>query len=64
MKFYEKQLDVNKFIRIHRTYIVNISEIHKIEKFGKDTFQVLLKNGTPLKASRLRYQELKSKLGI
>ena len=64
MKFYEKQLDANKFIRIHRTYIVNISEIHKIEKFGKDTFQVLLKNGTPLKASRLRYQELKSKLGI
>ena len=64
MKFYEQQLDSNKFIRIHRSYIVNISEINKIEKFGKDTYQVVLKNGISLKVSRSRYQELKLLLGI
>jgi two-component system LytT family response regulator len=64
MKFYEQQLDSNKFIRIHRSYIVNISDINKIEKFGKDTYQVVLKNGISLKVSRSRYQELKLLLGI
>ncbi len=64
MKFYEEQLNSNKFIRIHRSYIVNVSEINKIEKFGKETYQVVLKNGTSLKVSRSRYQELKSLLGI
>jgi two-component system, LytTR family, response regulator len=64
MKFYEEQLDSSKFTRIHRSYIVNISEINKIEKFGKDTYQVILKNAAALKVSRSRYQELKSLLGI
>ncbi len=64
MKFYEQQLDSNKFIRIHRSYIVNVSEINKIEKFGKETYQVVLKNGVGLKVSRSRYQELKVLLGI
>ncbi len=64
MKFYEEHLDASKFIRIHRSYIVNISEIKKIEKFGKDTYQVMLKSDVSLKVSRSRYQELKSILGI
>ena len=64
MKFFEEQLDASKFIRIHRSYIVNISEIKKIEKFGKDTYQVMLKSDVSLKVSRSRYQELKSILGI
>ena len=33
MKFYEQQLDANKFIRIHRSFIVNVSEINKIENW-------------------------------
>jgi two-component system LytT family response regulator len=64
MKFYEQQLDAKKFTRIHRFYIVNISEINKIEKFGKEAYQVVLKNQKALKISRSRYQELKIVLGI
>ena len=64
MKYYEEHLDDSKFIRIHRSYIVNISQINKIEKFGKDTYQVALKDGNQLKVSRSRYQELKTTLGI
>jgi two-component system LytT family response regulator len=64
MKFYEQQLDSKRFIRIHRSYIVNVSEINKIEKFGKETYQVVLKNGKALKVSRSRYQELKTMFGI
>ena len=64
MKYYEEHLDATKFIRIHRSFIVNISQINKIEKFGKDTYQVALKSGQLLKVSRSRYQELKTSLGI
>jgi len=63
MKFYEENLN-SMFIRIHRSYIVNISEINKIEKFGKDTYQVILKDGATLKVSRSRYQELKAVLNF
>jgi two-component system LytT family response regulator len=64
MKFYEEHLNASAFIRIHRSYIVKIAEINKIEKHGKDTYQVILKNGADLKVSRTRYQELKTILGI
>jgi two-component system LytT family response regulator len=64
MKFYEEHLDPSKFIRIHRSFIVKLAEINKIEKYGKDTYQVILKNGIDLKVSRSRYQELKTTLGI
>ena len=64
MKYYEEHLNASMFIRIHRSYIVKIDEIKKIEKYGKDSYQIMLKNGTDLKVSRTRYQELKSILGI
>jgi len=64
MKYFEKHLDSSKFARIHRSFIVNISYINKIEKFGKDTYQVILKNDVQLKVSRSRYQELKNLLGF
>jgi len=64
MKFYEENLNASQFIRIHRSYIVNVSQINKIEKFGKDTYQVVLKNDINLKVSRSRYQGLKTQLGI
>lgn len=64
MKFYEKNLDASTFIRIHRSIIVNISEVKKIEKYGKDSYKVILENEIGLKVSRTRYQELKTILGI
>ena len=64
MKFYEEHLDAATFVRIHRSYIIKLTEIKKIEKYGKDTYQVVLKSGIDLKVSRSRYQELKTILGI
>ena len=64
MGYYEKHLDNTVFIRIHRSFIINVHFITKIEKFGKETYQVVLKNGTGLKVSRSRYQELKDIIGF
>jgi len=64
MKFFEQVLPSDIFIRIHRSYIVNIEHITRIEKFGKDTQMLTLKNGEKIRASNVGYRLLKEKLGL
>jgi two-component system, LytTR family, response regulator len=59
MKYYEEHLDNNKFIRIHRSWIVNIECIDQIMLWEKDTYMVKLKSGEELRASRSGYKRLK-----
>lgn len=54
----EKQLDAGKFIRIHRSYILNIERLAKIEPYAKDSRVVILKDGTRLQVSRAGYRKL------
>jgi hypothetical protein len=64
MKFFEERLPANIFVRVHRSYIVNIENITRIEKFGKDTQTLTLKNGEKIRASLGGYRILKEKLGL
>ncbi len=64
MKFLEEHLDASKFIRIHRSFIINVNEMEKIEKFGKDNYQVVLSGKINLNVSRSRYQHLKQFLDL
>lgn len=59
MKYFEGCLP-NYFIRIHRSYIVNVNEVAKIELYEKETYRVYLKNGEMLKASSNGYKALKA----
>jgi hypothetical protein len=62
MKYFESHLPKNLFIRVHRSYIVNIEYISAIESYGKQNQQVLLKNGEWLKVSLAGYKALKTAL--
>jgi len=65
MHYYEEHLDPSKFVRIHRSYIVNLNSMDRIEKYGKDTYTVVrLKDGASLRISRSRYNELKEHLNF
>ncbi|MEP1034975.1 LytTR family transcriptional regulator DNA-binding domain-containing protein [Ekhidna sp.] len=64
MKYYECHLPENDFLRIHRSYIVRIKEISRVELMGKDTHVVLLEDGTQLSVSRSGYSRLKEVLGF
>ena len=55
----ESQLDPGAFVRIHRSYILNIGCISRIEQ-GKDSHSAILKDGTRLPISRSGLQKLKS----
>lgn len=63
MKYFHSSLPADKFVRIHRSYIVNLSQIASIDSRGKETYYVVLKDGTSLRASVSGYQELKQRLG-
>ena len=64
MKYFENNLSPKQFIRIHRTYIVNVDFISSINSYKKNQFIVKLKNNYELKASQSGYKLLKETLSI
>lgn len=58
----EKLLDSSKFIRIHRSYILNIEHLYRIELYAKDSRLVILRDGTKIPVSRSGYKKLKAQL--
>ncbi len=64
MKFYEKNLPREDFVRVHRSYIVRVEEINKIEPYGKDNHIAILKSGDKLPVSRSGYKQLKEELNF
>jgi two-component system LytT family response regulator len=59
----ETQLDPKKFVRIHRSYIVNLERIARIEPYTRDSRVAVLSDGTQLPVSRSGHAKLKSLLG-
>ncbi|MDH7603531.1 MAG: LytTR family transcriptional regulator DNA-binding domain-containing protein [Melioribacter sp.] len=58
MKYYEENLDPKNFIRIHRSYIVKISNIKQIDLLEKDSYKIILTDGTHLPVSKSGYQKI------
>jgi two-component system LytT family response regulator len=56
----EGQLDAEQFLRIHRSYIVNIAHVARIEQATKDSYAAILKDGSKLPISRTGYQKIKT----
>lgn len=64
LTFYEKSLDPSQFVRTHRSYLVKINEISKIEPYEKDSYLIVLRNGNRVPVSKTGLPRLKSALGI
>jgi two-component system, LytTR family, response regulator len=56
----EERLDPTRFVRIHRSVIVNLERVAKIEAYTKDTRLAVLHDGTELPVSRAGYARLKA----
>jgi two-component system LytT family response regulator len=59
----EAALDPERFVRIHRSVIVNLERVAKIEPYGKDSRVAVLSDGVQLPVSRAGYERLRSLLG-
>lgn len=64
MGYYENVLDASKFFRVHRSFIINLQQLTRIEPLEKNAYIALLKNGKKIPLSRTGYTKLKEKLGI
>ncbi len=64
MKYFEQNLSQQHFVRIHRSFIVNVSFISRIECYGNNKQSMTLRNGIQLKMSAAGYRLLKASLNL
>ncbi len=64
MGHFETVLSKNQFVRTHRSYMVNITEITRIDPYEKDNHLAMLKSGERVPVSKTGYVKLKSVLGL
>ncbi len=56
----ETALDPSRFLRIHRSYIVNLERVARVEPYGKDSHVAVLANGAQLPVSKSGYSRLRA----
>ena len=59
----ETVLDPTRFVRIHRSYILNVERLAKLELYAKDSHAAILRDGTRLPVSRSGYSRLNTMIG-
>jgi two-component system, LytTR family, response regulator len=58
----EALLDPTRFLRVHRSYVINMESLAKVEPYAKDSRVAVLKDGTRVPISRAGYERLKEVL--
>lgn len=64
MNYYEQVLDETNFVRVHRSFIINLNHLTKIEALEKNNYIAILKNDNRIPISRNSYAKLKGVLGL
>lgn len=64
MQFYEDTLDPQQFVRVHRSYIVHVNQITRIDPYQKESYLAVLRNGKQIPVSKTGHTKLKGILGI
>ena len=64
MNHFEQVLDGQQFVRSHRSFIVNVQQITRIDPYEKDNHIAILRTGAKVPVSRGGYGKLKSVLGL
>jgi two-component system LytT family response regulator len=59
----ESQLDPTRFVRIHRSFILNVERLARIDLYGKDSWLAILSDGAKLPMSRTGHAKLKELIG-
>lgn len=59
LKFYEENLPKENFIRVHRSFIINLNNLKKVEQYEKGNYIALMKNDSKIPISRTGFEKLK-----
>lgn len=64
MSFFENMLPQDQFVRTHRSYIINVQEITRIDPYEKENHLAILKSGGRIPVSKNGYGRLREVLGL
>jgi len=64
MQYFEQTLPKQQFVRIHRSYIINIQLITRIDAYDKEGYLAVLNSGKKLPVSKTGYSKLREILGL
>lgn len=64
MGYFEQTLNAKQFVRTHRSYIVNVHEITRIDPYEKENHVAVLKSGVQIPVSKTGFTKLKAVLGL
>ena len=64
MQYFEQLLDARQFVRIHRSYIVNIQQVTRLDPYEKENYIAVLHTGLKVPVSKAGYLKLKQVLGL
>lgn len=61
---FEQQLNAQQFVRVHRSYILNVLELSRLDAYDKENYMAVLRNGANIPISKSGYARLKDVLGM
>ncbi|NCU02394.1 MAG: response regulator [Chitinophagaceae bacterium] len=64
MSFFEDTLNASSFVRTHRSYMVQVQQITRIDPYEKENHVAVLRSGIKIPVSRAGYPKLKAMLGL
>jgi two-component system LytT family response regulator len=64
MGYFEKVLDPTRFVRTHRSYMINIQLVTRIDPYEKDSHLCVLSSGAQVPVSKAGYVKLRTVLGL
>lgn len=64
MQFFDQTLDPQQFARVHRSYMLNVNQVTRIEPYEKENHLAILRSGAKVPVSKTGYPRLKTALGL
>jgi two-component system LytT family response regulator len=64
ISYFENVMEASQFVRVHRSYIVQVQQVTRIEPYEKEGHLAILKSGEKIPISKTGYPKLKSILGL
>ena len=63
LTYFEENLNASNFVRVHRSFIIQIDQIKRIEPYEKDSYRAILTNEARISVSKTGYPKLMKALG-
>lgn len=64
MHFFEQTMDPQQFARVHRSFMLNVNQVTRIEPYEKENHLAILRSGAKVPVSKTGYPRLKAALGL